>query len=44
MIIESEKEDTVYDSEPYLNQGPLAVVDHQIPPDWTAYLNMRQKI
>ena len=45
MIIESEKaEPAVYDCGPYLNQGPLAVVDHQIPLDWTAYLNMRQEI
>src|ERR1041385_4243410 len=44
MIIESEKEDSVYDTEPYLNQGPFAVVDDQIPADWTTYLNMRQEI
>jgi hypothetical protein len=44
MIIESEKVDPVYDCEPYINQGPLAVVDHQIPSDWTAYLNMCQEI
>ena len=44
MIIESEKADPIYDYEPYLNQGPLVVVDHQIPSDWTAYLNMRQEI
>ena len=44
MIIESEKVDPVYDCEPYINQGPLAVVDHQIPSDWTAYLNMHQEI
>jgi len=44
MIIESEKEAPVYDCEPYINQGPLAVVEYQIPSDWTAYLNMRQEI
>ena len=44
MIIESEKEEQVFDTKPYLNQGPLAVVDHQIPADWTTYLNMRQEI
>ena len=44
MIIESEQEEPVFDTEPYLNQGPLAVVDHQVPAEWTTYLNMRQEI
>ena len=31
MIIESEQEDPVFDTEPYYSQGPLAEVDHQLP-------------
>ena len=41
MIIESEQEEPVFDTEPYLNQGPLAVVDHQVSAAWTTFLNMR---
>ena len=44
MIIESEQEDPVFDTEPYYRQGPLAEVDHQLPTTWTAYLSMRQEI
>ena len=44
MIIESEQEDPVFDTEPYYRQGPLAEVDHQLPATWTAYLSMRQEI
>ena len=44
MIIESEQEEPVFDTEPYYRQGPLAQVDHQLPATWTAYLNMRQEI
>ena len=44
MIIESEQEETVLDTESYYRQGPLAQVDHQLPATWTAYLNMRQEI
>ena len=44
MIIESEQEEPVFDTEPYHRQGPLAQVDHQLPATWTAYLNMRQEI
>ena len=44
MIIESEQEKPVFDTEPYLNQGPIAVVDHQVPAAWTTFLNMRQEI
>ena len=44
MIIESEQEEPVFDTESYYRQGPLAQVDHQLPTTWTAYLNMRQEI
>ena len=44
MIIESEQEDPVFDTEPYYWQGPLAEVDHQLPATWTANLNMCQEI
>ena len=44
IIIESEQEDPVFDTEPYHRQGPLAQVDHQLPANWTDYLNMRQEI
>ena len=44
MIIESEQEDPVFDTELYYRQSPLAEVDHQLPATWTAYLSMRQEI
>ena len=44
MIIESEQEEPVFDTEPYYRQGPLAQVDHQLPATWIAYHNMRQEI
>ena len=44
MIIESEQEEPVFDTEPYHRQGPLAQVDHQLPATWTAYLSMCQEI
>ena len=44
MIIESEQEELVFDTEPYYRQGPLAQVDHQLSATWTAFLNIRQKI
>ena len=44
MIIESEPEEPMFDTEPYYSQGPLAQVDHQLPTTWTAYLNMHQEI
>ena len=44
MIIESEQEEPVFDTEPYHRQGPLAQVDHQLPATWTAYLSVRQEI
>lgn len=34
MIIESEQEEPVIDSEPYFRQGPLAAVDHEVPASW----------
>ena len=44
MIIKSEQEEPMFDTEPYYRQGPLAEVDHQLPVTWTAYLSMRQEI
>ena len=44
MIIESEQEEPVFDTEPYYRQGPLAQVDDQLPATWAAFLNMRQEI
>ncbi|EMS45982.1 hypothetical protein TRIUR3_33701 [Triticum urartu] len=44
MIIESEHEEPVFDTEPYYRQGPLAQVDHHLLATWTAFLNMRQEI
>ena len=44
MIIESEQEKLVFDTEPYYKQGPLAQVDHHLPATWTAFLNMCQEI
>ena len=44
MIIESEQEEPVFDTEPYYRQGPLAQVDHQLPATWTDYLIMPQEI
>ena len=44
MIIESERNDPVADTEPYYRQGPLADVDHQVPATWAAFLTMRQEI
>ena len=31
MVIESEQEDPVFDTEPYYRHGPLAEVNHQLP-------------
>jgi hypothetical protein len=44
MIIESKPEEPLFDTEPYFRQSPLAVVDHQVPATWVAFLNMRQEI
>ena len=44
MIIESEQNDPVADTEPYYRQGPLADVDHQVPATWASFLAMRQEI
>ena len=44
MIIESERNDPMDDSEPYYRQGPLADVDHQVPATWATFLAMRQEI
>ena len=44
MIIDSEKDDPVTDTEPYFRMGPLAVVDQQMPTEWAAFLNMRSAI
>ena len=44
MIIESEQEEPVYNTEPYYRQGPLSQVDHQLPATWTTFLNIREEI
>jgi hypothetical protein len=44
IIIESEREHSVVDPEPYHCQGPLATVDYQVPAAFAAFLVMRQKI
>jgi hypothetical protein len=44
MIIESEREHTVYDPQSYHRQGPLVNVDHQVPATFAAFLAMRQEI
>jgi hypothetical protein len=42
IIIESEREHSVYDPKPYYRQGPLATIDHQVPAVFAAFLAMRQ--
>ena len=45
MIIESERDNPVYDVEPHEWQGPLANVDHQVPAGaFAAILARRQEI
>ena len=44
MIIKSEQEVSVSDTEPYYKQGPLTQIDHQLRTTWTTFLNMRQEI
>ena len=45
MIIESERDNPMYDVEPYERQGPLANVDHQVPvAAFAAILAGRQEI
>jgi hypothetical protein len=44
MIIESEREHPVLDTEPYHRQGPLATVDHEVPATFDAFVFMRQEI
>ena len=41
MIIESEREFPVFDIEPYEQMGPLADVDHNVPPVFAAFLARR---
>jgi hypothetical protein len=41
LIIESEWEHPVLDTEPYHCQGPLVIVDHQVLAAFTAFLTMR---
>jgi hypothetical protein len=41
MIIESEWENPVFDTQPYDRQGPLAQVDHQVPSAFAAFLAKR---
>ena len=45
MIIESERNNPVFDMEPYERQGPLANVDHQVPAAaFAAFLGRREQI
>ena len=44
MIIESERNDPMDDSEPYYRLGPLPDVDHQVSATWAPFLAMRQEI
>ena len=44
MIIESERDFPVFDTEPYERVGPLADVDHNVPPAFAAFLARRQEI
>ena len=44
MIIESERKNPVFDTEPYEQMGPLADVDHQVPPEFATFLSRRQEV
>jgi hypothetical protein len=44
MIIESEREHPVYDSEPYHRHGPLAILDQHVPTAFAAFLAMCREI
>ena len=44
MIIEDERTNPVVDAEPYYKEGPLVVVDHQIPATWAYFLNMCREV
>jgi hypothetical protein len=44
MIIESEWEIPVFDTQPYHRQGPLADVDHQVPAAFATFLAKRQEL
>jgi hypothetical protein len=44
MIIKSEREFPVFDTEPYERMGPLADVNHNVSPAFTAFLTRRQEV
>jgi hypothetical protein len=44
MIIESEHETPVFDTEPYYRQGPLTDIDHQVPHVFASFLARRQEV
>jgi pyruvate/2-oxoglutarate dehydrogenase complex dihydrolipoamide acyltransferase (E2) component len=44
MIIKSEQEFLVFDTEPYVQMGPLVDVNHDVPPDFATFFAMRQEI
>ena len=44
MIIGSERETLVFDTKPYFIQGPLADIDHQVPPAFATFLARRQEV
>jgi hypothetical protein len=44
IIIESKREFLVFDTEPYERIGPLADVDHNVPPAFAAFLVRRQEV
>jgi hypothetical protein len=44
MIIESEHETLVFDTEPYYRQGPLTDIDHQVPHVFASFLARRQEV
>lgn len=44
MIIESEREFSVFDTEPYERMAPLADVDHNVPPAFPAFPTRRQEV
>jgi hypothetical protein len=35
---------SVFDTEPYERMGPLANVDHDVPPSFAAFLSRRQEV
>jgi hypothetical protein len=44
MIMESEQEFLVFDIKPYEWMGPLADVDHNVPPAFAAFIVRRHEV